>query len=69
MLRPIAENTFAEFEFEECWFAEKCICGITYLRNYVFAELLICRKCFFGITDAFKFSGKMHGQLLVARGG
>jgi hypothetical protein len=38
MLRPIAENTFAERQFEECLFAEECICGITYLRNYLFAE-------------------------------
>jgi hypothetical protein len=60
MLRPIAENTFAERQFEECLFAEECICGITYLRNYLFAE---------NVFDVFKFSGKTQEQSLVARGG
>jgi hypothetical protein len=39
MLRPIAENTFAESQFEECQSAEIFICQNIYLPKYLFAEI------------------------------
>jgi hypothetical protein len=39
MLRPIAENTFAESQFEECQFAEIFICGNIYLPKCLFAKI------------------------------
>jgi hypothetical protein len=44
MLRPIAENTFAESQFEECQSAEIFICRNIYLPKYLFAEIFICQN-------------------------
>jgi hypothetical protein len=40
VLRPFAENTFAESQFEECLFAEKNINRRSFLPKCLFAEIL-----------------------------
>jgi hypothetical protein len=42
VLRPIAENTFAESQFEECLFAEKNINRRSFLPKCLFEEMFIC---------------------------
>jgi hypothetical protein len=41
MLRPIAENRFEDRQIEEFQFAEKIVCGNSYLLKNLFADFLV----------------------------